>query len=216
MSPSTDDLLKAIFLAELRGTRISASELARHLGISPPGITQMANRLQEDGLVEYRPYQPMTLTREGRELAAGIIRKHRLWEMFLHKALKMGWNEVHREAEMLEHQTSETLADRIDEFLGHPAFDPHGQPIPDKQGRVRTRKDILALSEAEPGNSYTVVGVTDKSDELMDFFTDIGLTLKSRIAVTGKISMDESVIISVKNNRTILSKTVAEHIYIQK
>lgn len=216
MSPSTDDLLKAIFLAELRGTRISASELARHLGISPPGITQMANRLQEDGLVEYRPYRPMTLTQEGRELAAGIIRKHRLWEMFLHKALKMGWNEVHREAEMLEHQTSDALADRLDEFLGHPAFDPHGQPIPDRHGRVRTRKDILALSEAEPGNSYTVVGVTDKSDDLMDFFTDIGLTLKSRITVNGKISMDESVIVSVKNYRTILSKTVAEHIYVQK
>ncbi|HDR88612.1 MAG TPA: metal-dependent transcriptional regulator [Bacteroidetes bacterium] len=216
MSPSTDDLLKAIFQAELRGASISASELARHLGISPPGITQMANRLQEDGLVEYRPYRPMTLTQEGRELAAGIIRKHRLWEMFLHKALKMGWNEVHREAEMLEHQTSDALANRLDEFLGHPAFDPHGQPIPDRHGRVRTRKDILALSEAEPGITYTVVGVTDKSDDLMDFFTDIGLTLKSRITVNGKISMDESVIVSVKNYRTILSKTVAEHIYVQK
>ncbi|HDJ34020.1 MAG TPA: metal-dependent transcriptional regulator [Bacteroidetes bacterium] len=216
MSQSTDDLLKAIFLAELEGTSLSASELARHLDISPPGITQMANRLQEDGLVEYYPYRPMILTQKGRELAAGIIRKHRLWEMFMHKALKMGWNEVHREAEMLEHQTSDTLADRLDEYLGYPAFDPHGQPIPDKHGRVQARKDILVLSEAKPGNSYTVVGVTDKSDELMDFFTDIGLTLHCRITITGKISMDQSVIISVKNYRTIISKTVADHIYIQK
>ena len=215
MSVSSDDMLKALFQAEVRGEPMSGSNLSRHLNISHPAVTRMAMKMAEEGLLVYRPYQPPGLSERGRELAAGLIRKHRLWEMFLFTALEMGWNEVHREAEQLEHQTSDFLAEKIDVYLGYPAFDPHGEPIPDKHGRIRSQKGAILLSDCEPGKDYVVVRVTDKSDALMDHFTDIGLKLQGRISVVDKVSLDQSVIVMVKNNKTILSQTIARNIFVE-
>ncbi len=216
MSDHADDLLKALLQAEMKGSDLHGSELAQQLGMSPSGVTRLASRLKEAGLLDHRPYKPLLLTAVGREKAAGLIRKHRLWELFLQKSLNMGWNEVHREAEQLEHQTSEEMANRLDDYLGHPAFDPHGEPIPDRYGRIAPNPGICLLADAEPGRTYQVAGVTDRSDALMDYFTDIGLELNSKVRIIGTVELDGSLILSLGSHRSILSPAIARNIYVKE
>jgi DtxR family Mn-dependent transcriptional regulator len=215
MSVTADDLLKALFSAEIKGEKVAGTDLSELLGITPSGVTRLALKLAGEGMIEYQRYQGIELTRKGREAAAMLIRKHRLWEMFLFKVLKMPWEEVHTEAELLEHQTTDQMVERLDDFLGHPQYDPHGQPIPDRNGKVPSSKGQLRLSEVEPGKSYTVTRVSDRSQALINYFADIGLTLHARITVLDKIGMDGSLIVSVKNNKTIVSPAMAKNIFVE-
>jgi len=215
MSSNADDLLKALYTAELKTESLSGTDLSRLLEITPSGVTRIVHKLHRDGKVEYKRYQAISLTSKGREEAASLIRKHRLWEMFLLKVLKMPWEEVHREAELLEHQTTNVLADRICVFLGHPRKDVHGQPIPDKNGKIQVSRAQIPISLAEAGKNYTILSISNESQRLLDYFRDIGLTVNAKISLLEKIEPDGSLIISIKGIKSILSPQMARNIFVE-
>ena len=160
MSISTDNFLKAVYkIQKEEEENATSTKLAQHLDISSAAVTDMAKNLAGKRLLRYKKYKALELTPEGESQALKIIRKHRLWELFLMKVLDYSWHEVHQDAEMLEHQTSDLLLERLDTFLGHPEFDPHGEPIPDKQGILPESEDLLKLPECKSGIKYEIVKI---------------------------------------------------------
>lgn len=155
----------------------ATGQLATALGISPGAVTSMLKTLHESGLVSYTPYEGVRLTSTGRTLALRVLRRHRLIELFLVHALHLPWDEVHEEAEHLEHAVSERLIDRIDEFLGHPASDPHGDPIPKADGTVQVEL-YVNLAEWEFEKKFRVVRVLDQSPDFLRYLSEAGLQLE--------------------------------------
>lgn len=176
MSISTENFVKHIYLlADTEGDKLSSSELASRMNISRAAVTDMLRKLHERGLVNYKKYSIPTLTGEGRQKALSIIRKHRIWETFLYKTLEMPWENVHREAEDLEHYSSDYLIDHIDRLMGYPSFDPHGDPIPDSKGNIPTRNEQMLLAKVGQAGYYQITRVIDSSEELLSFMAQCGL-----------------------------------------
>jgi len=209
-----EDYLKNIY--ELLETRQKAttSFLAQKMSLAPASVTEMVKRLANKGLVDYKPYAGVELSTDGLAYALQVVRKHRLWEMFLYKILNYSWDEIHQEAEMLEHLMSEKLEAKLDKMLGHPKFDPHGHPIPDKKGRIPkvvNNKPLAHLQELDEGN---VIQVDDSDSQLLSYLTRLGIKLNQKIHVKEKRSFDGSMLITVQNKDWNISRQVAEHIYI--
>lgn len=212
---SKENYLKEIYTStNLSGELVSTSMLAEKLEITNAATSEMAKKLAEQGLIQYEKYKGLELTEEGKKVALNIIRKHRLWELFLIKVLKLNWSEVHHEAELLEHQTSDNLIDKIDEFLGYPKFDPHGAPIPDKYGVLPKTPAAIPLAEAKKGKSYIVSKVNDQITGLVEYFTKIELLLGTVFIVLDKLEFDESVLIKFNNKEISLSKLVSENLFV--
>lgn len=150
--------------------------LAEALGVLPGSVTNMLKTLQASGLADYRPYEGVRLTPSGLALALRVLRRHRLIELFLSQTLSLTWDEVHAEAENMEHAASDWLIDRIDAFLGHPDTDPHGDPIPRSDGSI-ARFDYLALTSLSPGDGFRLVRVLDQSTDFLKYLTDQGLEI---------------------------------------
>lgn len=166
-SAAIDDYLKTIYHhTEWQTDRITPSQLAATLGLAPSSVTEMVQKLAAQGLVSHRPYGPISLTQEGELRAAAIIRRHRLIETWLVGEYGYAWDEVHDEAEVLEHTISDRLLAGIDERLGHPRFDPHGDAIPDATGAVH-REPFVLLADAQPGHVGRVLRVSDRDPELL-------------------------------------------------
>lgn len=166
-SPVADDYLKAIYHhTEWQDTPITPSQLASVLGLAPSSVTEMVKKLAAQGLVTHRPYGPVSLTPAGERRAAGVIRRHRLIETWLVREYAYAWDEVHDEAEVLEHALSDRLLEGIDERLGRPRFDPHGDAIPDADGTVH-RQPFVLLSRAAAGHAGRVLRVSDRDPELL-------------------------------------------------
>lgn len=162
------DYLKVIWTAtEWGGPSIATKALADRFGTTQANVSKTVKRLADQGLVEYHPYRPVLLTARGSELALAMVRRHRLVETFLVTTLGYGWNEVHDEAERLEHAVSDTMIDRIDQLLGHPEADPHGDPIPRPDGTLPRPVDTIRLQDAGPGK-YTVVRISDTDPDVLD------------------------------------------------
>ena len=182
-SPAVDDYLKTIYHhTEWQDERITPSQLAAVLGLAPSSVTEMVQKLAAQGLVTHRPYGPIALTAEGSYRAAAIIRRHRLVETWLVSEFGYAWDEVHDEAEILEHAISDRLLARIDDRLGHPRVDPHGDAIPDPDGRVH-REDFVLLADAAPGHRGRVLRVSDRDPQLLRAVEDAGLHIGCRIEV---------------------------------
>lgn len=215
MSISKENFIKTAFqLKHDDKERVTGSRMAARLNVSGAAITDMARKLDVDGLIQYEKYQEFVLTDDGVKLAVDIIRKHRLWETFLVRILDLPWDEVHREAELLEHATSEALIDEIDAFLGFPDFDPHGDPIPSKNGKFPEPGESHLLSHCDPGY-YTISRVRHRTDELASFFTNNNFYLGTAIQLIDRMKEDESVIVKIESDRMILSKHIASNIYVQ-
>lgn len=185
MATSTvEDYLKWILLAEQAadGELVSMGQIGAAVGVAPGTVTAMVKTLADSGLVVYEPYSGVRLTDAGRQLALHVLRRHRLVELFLVKVLKMDWSEVHGEAESLEHAISERVIERIDEMLGFPAVDPHGDPIPDAHGVVRERP-LASLLECPPGTPVRVARVADQSPEFLQLVDRRGLKPGSGVTV---------------------------------
>ncbi|WP_417563936.1 metal-dependent transcriptional regulator [Microbacterium sp.] len=184
-SPAIDDYLKTIYHhTEWQDARITPSQLAAVLGLAPSSVTEMVQKLSAQGLVEHRPYGPISLTAEGEHRAAAIIRRHRLVETWLVREFGYAWHEVHDEAEVLEHALSDRLLDGIDERLGHPRVDPHGDAIPDADGQVH-RPPFVLLGDAEPGHRGRVLRVSDRDPDLLQALETAGLQLGCTVDVVG-------------------------------
>jgi DtxR family Mn-dependent transcriptional regulator len=183
---TVENYCKAIFQLGQRSGRewIATGQLAAHLGVSPGSVTSMLKVLAGSDLVEYRPYEGVRLTRSGRGLALRMVRRHRLIELFLVRTLGVPWDEVHEEAEQMEHAVSDRLIDRIDEFLGRPEYDPHGDPIPAQNGELRGHAaGAFALTECRGGETVRLARVLDQGPEFLRYLTDAGLQLGTEVAV---------------------------------
>ena len=174
ISSTVEDYLKAFLRLEDMNEKASTSTVARHLSVADASVTDMLRKLQKNGLLEYKPYYGATLTTEGRKLALRILRRHRLIELFLHKVMGYGWEQVHDEAEKLEHVVSDLFVERIDAYLGYPDKDPHGEVIPDAKG-FRSQELDICLLRAEPGE-YVVRKVTNDQPEFLAYLEKQALT----------------------------------------
>lgn len=183
-SPAVDDYLKTIYHhTEWQTERITPSQLAAELGLAPSSVTEMVQKLAAQGLVTHRPYGPIALSEAGELRAAAIIRRHRLIETWLVREFGYAWDEVHDEAEVLEHAVSDRLLEGIDELLGRPAFDPHGDAIPDASGRVE-RVAFVLLGQAPRGHSGRVLRVSDRDPELLRALEAAGVAVGAEATVT--------------------------------
>lgn len=210
-----ENYLKAIFKlsAEQEGN-ISTSAIAEALDINAASVTDMIKKLASKKLITYRPYQGVKLTASGRSVAVNIVRKHRIWEVFLVEKLKFNWGEVHDIAEQLEHIRSEELIERLDDFLGYPRVDPHGDPIPDKNGQFADTKPVL-LSELKADQRAIIRGVKDDSRDLLHYLEQHRLLLGTAVRIVQIFDFDGSIILEYKEGPLTISKKVADNLVIQ-
>ncbi|MEM9919590.1 MAG: metal-dependent transcriptional regulator, partial [Bacteroidota bacterium] len=216
-SQTEENYLKAIFkVCEKTGKSASTNAISKEMSTSAASVTDMLNRLSRKDLIHYKPYKGVTLTEEGKKISTTLIRKHRLWEVFLYDKLEFAWDEVHEMAEQLEHIHSPELVDRLDAFLGHPRFDPHGDPIPDADGNFADRHQI-ALAELLPGQKGVVVGVQEHSSKFLQYLTQLDVGLGSEMEMLEIFEYDGSVKVRLAGrNEQILTKKVCQHLLVQK
>ncbi|HAS32476.1 MAG: transcriptional regulator [Microbacterium sp.] len=183
-SPAVDDYLKTIYHhTEWQDERMTPSQLAGVLGLAPSSVTEMVKKLASLGLVTHRPYGPVSLTATGERRAAAIIRRHRLIETWLVREFDYAWDEVHDEAEVLEHAISDRLLAGIDDLLGHPLFDPHGDAIPRADGTV-VREPFVLLADAAAGHTGRVLRVSDRDADVLRVAEAAGMTVATEVTVT--------------------------------
>jgi DtxR family Mn-dependent transcriptional regulator len=214
---STENYLKKIFnYSQAFGENINTVKLAQELSVSNAAISDMAKKLSKQGLVNYEKYKGMELTVKGEKMALNVIRRHRLWELFLTKVLGLAWGEVHEQAEILEHHTSEKLIDRIDEYLGFPDFDPHGHPIPKKDGALPVYENFITLAETSEGSFYTLVQVDDSDKELINYLSSVGLVLDTEIEIIHKLDFDKSLTIRFNDKTLSVSQKISESVILKE
>jgi DtxR family Mn-dependent transcriptional regulator len=213
-SIAEEDYLKETYALQLDHDKVTTSMLAERLGHSAPTVTSMFKKLASRKLVSYEPYQGVTLTKSGRAAALEVIRHHRLLETYLTQALGVPWDRVHEEAENLEHGLSEYLEGLIDEYLGHPANDPHGSPIPALDGSIK-EPDRMRLSDLPAGSFAQVAEVGDHEPGLLARFREMHLDLKTRLKVLEVEPVDGLITILVADQKHILGRTAASQIIVQ-
>ncbi|MDB9726476.1 metal-dependent transcriptional regulator [Flavobacteriaceae bacterium] len=214
ISPSEEDYLKAIYHKTTADAPVvSTTLLAEEMGAKPSSVTDMVQRLSEKSLVIYQKYKGVKLSDTGNTKALSIIRKHRLWEVFLVNKLHFSWDQVHDIAEQLEHIQSEALTDRLASFLGHPKTDPHGDPIPTKEGNIQSQKKTL-LNQAPLHTPCVCVGVEDSSAQFLQFLDKFNIGLGAAIEVKEKEVFDGSLLVSIAGKEQRISKQIAQNLYI--
>ncbi|GAB2763054.1 metal-dependent transcriptional regulator [Salinimicrobium soli] len=214
-SLSEENYLKAIFHLEKKYSGgVSTNALAEEMETKASSVTDMVKKLSDKKLVKYRKYQGVTLSEQGRETAIEVIRKHRLWEVFLVEKLNFSWDEVHDIAEQLEHIKSEKLTEELDNFLGHPKRDPHGDPIPDAAGNFRISNKIL-LADLKEGDVGICVGVKDSSTEFLRYLDKNDIALGKSIRVINREEYDQSLLIEINERDFRISKSVSHNLYVK-
>ena len=211
---STENYLSEIYKFEQSGIKVKTNILAKKMDISNAAVTDMLKKLSLNGLILYERYKNIQLTKKGRDYAAVTVRKHRIWEIFLNQIVGLPWDKVHDEAHHLEHSTSDELVDRLEEMLDYPEFDPHGDPIPAKDGSVPKHKGYLSLSKLKKGKSAKVVRVNDFNDKFLIYIKQIGIKLDQKIKVVDILEFDNSLEIKINNKNYNISRTVAENIFV--
>lgn len=213
---SQEDYLTAIFRNLDDVGEIKPNLLASKLEISNAAVTDMLRKLSRDGFVDYQKYKSIKLTSEGEGYAKNMLRRHRIWEVFLHQTLGMPWDKVHEEAEKLEHSSSDDLINLLEEFLEYPEVDPHGYPIPDKNGKIKKSKTVIAITELNENDSAKVIRVNDDVKNLLSYVTKIGIALGKIILIIDKLKYDGSVLIKIENKEINLSNKIASNIFVEK
>ena len=212
---SEENHLKAIFhLERTHPNGVSTNALSKEMGTKASSVTDMVKRLSEKKLINYKKYKGFKLSQLGLGTAIAIIRKHRLWEVFLVEKLNFSWDEVHEVAEQLEHIKSEKLINKLDAFLAYPKIDPHGDPIPDKHGNFPKITKML-FSECQVGDEGTFIGVKDSSPIFLQFLDKNNICLKAKVIILQKEAFDLSLKIKVNNNTIMVSHKTASNLYLQ-
>lgn len=213
---SQEDYLTAIYRNLDDAGEIKPNLLAEKLEISNAAVTDMLRKLSRDGFVDYKKYKSIKLTNDGESYAKNMLRRHRIWEVFLHQTLGMSWDKVHDEAEKLEHSSSDELINRLEEFLDYPEVDPHGYPIPDKNGKIKKSKFVVAITELSENDIAKVIRVNDDVKNLLSYITKIGISLGKEILIKDKLEFDGSILIKINGNEINLSNKVASNIFVEK
>ncbi|MDO6595983.1 metal-dependent transcriptional regulator [Oceanihabitans sp. 2_MG-2023] len=211
-----ENYIKAIYHLGSNGdTSVNTNAIAEVMQTKASSVTDMIKKLSEKNYADYKKYQGVTLTEAGRVVAVNIIRKHRLWEVFLVEKLNFSWDEVHEVAEHLEHIKSEKLINQLDAFLEFPKHDPHGDPIPDKEGNFQHIEKII-LAKAEVGSTYKCVGVDDDSSSFLKYLDSNKIALGTIITIKHREPYDNSIKIALENTEIVVSQNVAKNLYLKK
>jgi DtxR family Mn-dependent transcriptional regulator len=217
LSITEENYLKAIFkLSENSTTNISTNEIAGEIKTKAASVTDMLQKLAEKNLLSYKKYRGVKLTKKGREIAIALVRRHRLWEVFLVEKLNFSWDQVHEVAEELEHINSKLLTTRLDAFLDFPKYDPHGDPIPDKEGNIPYFEE-KSLGELKPGEIGFVSSVNEQSPEFLQYLDKLNISIHSKVEVLENNEYDGSKQIKINNNFTFFtSAKVCDNLTVRK
>ena len=214
-SLNEENYLKAIFHLIDKDDTFTVNELSKMLNIKMPSVNSMMKKFSQKNWVIYESYKPIKITALGKKEAAHVVRKHRLTEMFLVEKMGFGWEVVHEIAEQLEHIHSEIFFDKMDELLNYPKVDPHGEPIPDKQGNI-IQQNLTKLSECKAGNSAILSAVIDSSDDFLTYLNHRNLSLNSELKILEVERFDQSMKIEFDGKTETISKMVCDKILVQK
>jgi DtxR family transcriptional regulator, Mn-dependent transcriptional regulator len=214
LSLAEENYLKSIYhLSELGSKAVLTNELAEAMNTKAASVTDMVKKLSLKDFISYEKYYGVKITAKGKSAALSVIRKHRLWETFLVQILNFKWDEVHEVAEQLEHIKSSLLIEKLDQFLGYPQVDPHGDPIPNAQGKIKNLEKT-ALKNIEKGSESTIIAVKDSDSNLLKYLEKIGAKPGVKIKVEQKEDYDGSLQISIGKERFFVSKEVSENILV--
>jgi DtxR family transcriptional regulator, Mn-dependent transcriptional regulator len=213
LSYTEENYLKAIYHLSPEGEPVSTNALAASMETTPASVNDMIKRLAQKGLLVHQKYHGASISAQGKNIALQVIRKHRLWEVFLVEKLHFGWDEVHEVAEQLEHIHSPLLIQRLDEFLGHPTIDPHGDPIPDANGQFKLNPQTELLLAGE-GSRGVVTAVTSDQTALLKHLDKLGIRLGSKLTVKERHEFDGSMQVTVDGKDLYLSREVAQYLMI--
>jgi DtxR family Mn-dependent transcriptional regulator len=208
-----ENYLKAIYHLSLQSESVSTNQIAASLNTKAASVTDMLKKLADKELINYAKYQGVTLTAKGEKIALSIVRKHRLWEFFLVEKLSFKWDEVHDVAEELEHISSKELIDRLDDFMGNPKYDPHGDPIPDCNGLFKAH-ELNPVSSLVLNDTGIISGVRDHSSSFLQYLEKIQLTIGKKIKVAEINDYDHSVILNLEDKKVHISRDVANNLLI--
>lgn len=215
MTTSEENYLKVIYhLSNLSPKGVNTNAIAAMLDTKASSVTDMLKKLSEKDWIHYQKYQGVSLTDKGKLNAKIIVRKHRLWEVFLVDKLGFAWDEVHEVAEELEHIKSEKLINQLDQFLNFPRFDPHGDPIPNAKGEIKKIEKQL-LSEIEVGKTITCVGVKDTSVDFLQYLNKLNISLGTKMKVIDKEPFDGTLKIEINNSVLVISDKIANNLYVK-
>lgn len=210
-----ENYLKAIYFLDQKTEKVSITALGQEMNVSKPTVNNMIKKLDAQGWIKYEKYKPIQLTQEGKLAAAMIIRKHRLTEMFLVKIMGFGWEEVHDIAEEVEHLKAQTFFDRMDEILGFPTTDPHGSPIPDREGNVRS-SNLIQLSQVEAGQVAELKAIGDSSVDLLLLLNEKEVSLGTQFSISKIEAFDKTMYVTYGDKKTqTLSHEVCKRLMVE-
>jgi len=212
-SQSEENYLKTIFHLQVGTEAVTTNALAEKLQTRPASVTDMMKKLNAKKLLHYKPYYGFYLSTEGKKIALNVIRRHRLWEFFLAEKLKFSWNEVHEVAEELEHVSSKKLIDKLDEYLGFPHCDPHGDPIPDSKGKMKTFNEV-PLTDLPLNQPAEVRRVANQSSEMLELLQHKNIGIGSRLEAKKNFDFDHSIEIKIKSTTITISEQLAKNILV--
>lgn len=217
LSLAEENYLKAIYhLSDAGKSAVSTNALADNMNNKAASVTDMIKRLSGKGVISYEKYRGVNLSDKGKRAALRVIRKHRLWETFLVDMLNFNWDEVHEVAEQLEHIQSPLLIEKLDSFLGHPSVDPHGHPIPDKDGKIHEVKQ-MPLADMQAGGKASVYSVRDGSPEFLRYLSKIGISIGTTVKILERIDFDGSLEILINNkDKVFISKQASENLLMKE
>jgi len=210
-----EDYLETIFHLESEGKAAATKEIAAHLSISSTAVSEHLKKLAQEGLIKHIPYQGAALTARGRKIAVDVVRRHRLSERFLTDKLGVKWEEAHGEAHNLEHDISKVVGDKLEKMLGKPATCPHGNPVPDANGRIK-EEPSRPLVEFEKNDRLKIVKITDEEPKLLCYLATLGLMPRTQLRVEQKAPFNGPVMVKVGNAVYALGRKVAESIWVRK
>jgi DtxR family Mn-dependent transcriptional regulator len=213
LTVTEENYLKTIFKHGGKESPVSTTVLAQELNTSPASVTDMAKKMSEKELIVHQPYRGVSLTDQGESLALRVVRKHRLWEVFLVEKLEFSWDEVHDTAEELEHIHSPELINKLDKFLNFPRFDPHGDPIPDETG-VMHQQNTIPLLEVAAGEEVSIAAVLMDTPEFLRYLDRLHFGIGTRLEILEHIPFDDSRLVRSNGRELIINKAVAENILV--
>lgn len=216
LSFTEENYLKALIqltVFEVDTEEVGVNRLAEYLGVKPATVSDMVRKLKAKDLVHYERYGKVSLTEEGRFSGMMVIRRHRLWETFLQQKLSFSWDEVHELAEDLEHIHSKKLIDRLDEFLDHPEFDPHGDAIPNKEGEILI-PFRRTLNDGEVGKRYKIIAVKDNSSEFLQYVDKLGLSIHDEVTILHKEEFDGLTTVEFNGQERVLSPKITDNLFV--
>ncbi|MHB1685972.1 MAG: metal-dependent transcriptional regulator [Ignavibacteriaceae bacterium] len=212
---SKEDYLGIIFKHKNDDGEIKPNLIAEKLAVSNAAVTDMIKKLSKEGYIKHQRYKGIGLTAAGEVYARNMVRRHRIWEIFLNRIVGIPWDKVHDEANRLEHSSSDELINKLEEMVGFPEYDPHGDPIPSKEGKMPKTKNYIPLSKLNEGESATVIRVNDFDEKFLVYIAGLGVKLNETIKLKEKRDFDKSMLIIIKGKPWNISEKLAENVFVE-